>query len=66
MTYNHWCERVVDENENIICDKPAYDAIFIRSPEAGKVKVWVCVKHFSEHNRKAMENRTRGFNRNRP
>lgn len=66
MTYNHWCERVVDEKENIICDNPAYDAIFIRSNTAGKVKVWVCVNHFSEHNRKAAEQRQREFNRNRP
>jgi hypothetical protein len=48
----HPCERVVDEEINLICGKPAHDTVLIRG-HTGKVKVWVCEQHKAEHNRQA-------------
>lgn len=53
----HLCERVVDEDNHVSCGERAYDTLFVKTTAGQIMRVWVCAKHFSEHNRKAAEKR---------
>ena len=54
--YQHSCERIIDEENNLDCGKPARNTVLIRG-HTGKVKVWVCDQHYAEHNRAAAKQR---------
>lgn len=46
------CEKVIDEELDLVCGEPARDTVVIRG-HAGSVRVWVCPKHKAEHNERA-------------
>jgi hypothetical protein len=52
------CEKVVDEEENLVCGKRATSTVTVRA-HFGTVKVKLCPEHTTEHNRKAASTRVR-------